>query len=149
MISLVVICPSWTLYELYFLLMISVAFRAFEEDGLSVTNSNVQTPIMSPTCWLTHPTRVTSHLARENRSYESSAMSQLVSIRLRLTHWSPSKEFDQSKALVFWVLWFLSRNQAVFYWIFLSRTITGIDELRKVLAQPIRYIQKLGCVYGF
>jgi hypothetical protein len=101
--------------------MILVAFRVFEEDGLSVTNSNGQTPIMSPTCWLTHPTRVTGHLARENGSYESSAMLQVAvsEHQIETNSLISVNRVMPIKGFIFLiVLWFLARNQGGFHWIF-------------------------------
>jgi hypothetical protein len=65
-----------------YLLMCSVAFRGFQEDGQSLINFNGQTPVMSRTGWLSDPTRGTGVLVRRNGSYERSAMLQLVSIIL-------------------------------------------------------------------
>jgi hypothetical protein len=81
-----------------YLLMSSVAFRGFEEDGQSLINFNGQTPVMSRTGWLSDPTRGTGVLVRRNGSYERSAMLQLVSIILSLFCCSPSKVLCKSKA---------------------------------------------------
>lgn len=73
------------------LLMISVAFRGFEGDGQSVKSLNGETPFMSPTRWLSDPTRGTGVLTRTNGSYEKLAM-----VRLSLDLYSSSKSLCES-----------------------------------------------------